>query len=72
MAKIIHERSKCIGCGACAAICPDFIQMDEKDNLATVKKSKKVGENFELGTDKIGCLKQAAEVCPIQIIKIKE
>jgi ferredoxin len=71
MPKIIHQRAKCIGCGACAVNCPDFFEMDEKDGLAVLKKSKKLGEDFELKVDKIGCIKEAVKVCPVQIIKIE-
>lgn len=71
MPKIIHQRKKCLGCGACAAICPKFFEINEKDGLAVLKNSKKVGENFELEIDKIYCLKDAAEACPVGIIKIK-
>jgi ferredoxin len=46
--------------------------MDEKDGLATLKRSKKVGENFELEVKDIGCVKDAAEVCPVKIIKVKK
>ena len=72
MPKIIHQRTKCIGCAACAGVCPEFFEMNEKDGLATLKKSKKVGDDFELETDKTGCIKEAVDVCPVQIIKIKD
>jgi len=72
MPKIIHQRKKCLGCGACAAVCPKFFEMDKKDGLAHLKNSKKVGDDFELELGKIGCLKEAVEVCPIKIIKIKD
>jgi ferredoxin len=74
MPKIIHQRKKCIGCGACAATCPDFFEMSKKDGFATLKGSKKigVGEEFELNIDKIDCVKDAAEMCPVKIIKIKK
>jgi len=72
MSKIIHERKKCIGCGACVAVCPDFLEMDKSDGLATLKNAKKSGEDFELEVEKIGCLKEAIDTCPIQIIKIKK
>jgi ferredoxin len=72
MAKIIHQRKRCISCGACVATCPKFFEMDEKDGLATLKRSKKVGENFELEVKDIGCVKDAAEVCPVKIIKVKK
>ncbi len=71
MPKIIHQRKKCLGCGACAAICPKFFELSEKDGLAVLKNSKKVGENFELEIDKIDCAKEAVEVCPVKIITIK-
>ena len=72
MPKIIHQRKKCISCGACAAVCPKFFEMNEKDGLATLKNSKKIGEDFELKVDKVDCLKDAAEMCPVKIIKIKK
>lgn len=71
MPKITHERKKCIGCGSCATVCPDFFEMSQEDGLAVLKNAKKVGEEFELEVEKIGCLKEAADVCPVQIIKIK-
>jgi len=73
MPKIIHQRKKCIGCGTCAAVCPKFFEMSKKDGFATLKGSKKagVGEEFELKIDKIDCVKDAAEMCPVKIIKIK-
>jgi ferredoxin len=70
--KIIHERKKCIGCGSCAVICPKYWEI-AKDGLAKLKKSKtdsKTG-NDELEVKDAGCNKDAADSCPVQIIKIK-
>lgn len=72
MPKIIHQRKKCIACGACVAVCPEFFEISEKDDLANLKNSKKTGDDFELEINKIGCIKEAAEVCPLKIIKIKD
>ncbi|MBU2081912.1 ferredoxin [Patescibacteria group bacterium] len=69
MSKIIHQREKCLGCGACAAVCPKFFEIDKKDSLANLKNSKKVGDNFELESEKIGYIKEATEICPIKIIR---
>lgn len=69
--KIILERKKCIGCGSCAAVCPKYWEMAE-DGLVKLKGSKtnsKTGDD-ELEVESIGCNKDAAEACPIQIIKI--
>lgn len=70
--KIIHERKKCIGCGSCAAVCPKYWELTE-DGLAKLKNSKTNSKtnNNELEVKDAGCNKNAADVCPIQIIKIK-
>lgn len=72
MVKIIQEYNKCIGCGTCAALCPDFWELNEEDNKARPKKGKKNSKGnyeFELAGD-AGCNKDVVESCPVQIIKI--
>ena len=54
MPKVIHEREKCIGCGACAAVCPDFWEMSD-DGKSVLKGGKKAGSNFELTVKDAGC-----------------
>jgi ferredoxin len=71
--KITHLRKDCIGCGACAAIAPDFWTMDEEDSLSTLKGSVAKGDLFELEVsdeDAINQNKEASEVCPVDIIKL--
>ena len=60
MYKITIDKEKCIGCGACAAACENF-RMDED------KAEPKQPEVKDLG-----CNQQAADVCPVQAIIIKE
>jgi len=60
--KIIHERDKCIGCGACASICP------ENWEIADDGKSKPKMTNL----DALGCNQEAADACPVGCIKIKK
>ncbi|KKU11120.1 MAG: Ferredoxin [Parcubacteria group bacterium GW2011_GWA1_45_7] len=60
--KIIQDRKKCIGCGVCAAVCPENWEL-KKDGKASPKKTQ---------LDKIGCNKKAADACPVHIIKIIE
>lgn len=72
MAKIIQNYEGCIGCGSCSAVCPDFWDMDYDKGKAVLKKGKKnekTGE-YELETNDIACNQGAAEVCPVQVIKI--
>ena len=61
MFKIIHNREKCIGCGACASICDNW-EIDE-NGKAKPKKTE---------VEEVGCNKEAAYVCPVQCIKIEE
>ena len=53
------DKEKCIGCGACAAVCPDVFEM--KEGKAYVKKAN----------SKEDCVKDAEESCPVQAIAIK-
>jgi len=57
--KIIFEREKCLGCGACMS-CDNWEMKDDG------KVSPK-----QIDLDDLGCNEQAAEVCPIKIINIK-
>lgn len=73
MPKIIQEREKCIGCGSCAAVCPEFFILDEKDGLATLIKGKAVKGKFEREIKKIDTsIKDAVSICPLEIIQIKK
>jgi len=62
MVKITQDREKCIGCGACAAICPDNWEMAD-DNKAKPKKTE---------LEEVGCNKDAADACPVNCIKVEE
>ena len=72
MIKIIHDKKKCIGCGACITICPTMFEISE-NQIANLKNSKEINGVFELEIDNnIDCIKEAANVCPVEIIKIQE
>ncbi len=73
MAKIIQNYEECIGCGTCVALCPKFWEMADDEAKARPKLGKKNEEGnyeFEVEDKKIGCNKDAAEACPVQVIKI--
>ena len=68
--KIILYRSKCIGCGSCAAVCPEFFEMVD-DGLSHIKGASASNNEEILETgNTASCAKEAAEVCPVQIIEI--
>ncbi|MDP3734208.1 MAG: ferredoxin [Nanoarchaeota archaeon] len=71
---IIHFKKKCISCGACVAISPEFWEMDEQ-GLAELKGSEEKEDHQELlvtdeETRRIN--QEAADVCPVNIIHVKK
>ena len=67
--KVILEKTKCISCGTCIALCPDIFEAEEdgKSHL----KGCKTAEQEELETGTLDCVKDAADACPVQCIIIK-
>lgn len=72
--KVIHFKKDCISCGACAAIAPEFWEMDE-EGLAQLKGSELKDDYWELKIDSEedkATNQEAADVCPVNIIHVKE
>jgi len=66
--KVTIDQEKCISCGSCMAICPDTFELDENS-----KARFKEGDNpTELETDVSGCIDEAVEICPVQVIEVKK
>ncbi|MBU1177001.1 MAG: ferredoxin [Patescibacteria group bacterium] len=60
--KVKIDKEKCIGCGSCEAVCPDFFKMDD-ENKAYFKENKEGDRD---------CIKEAADICPLQAIEVEE
>ena len=71
--KVVHFKKECISCGACAAINPEFWEMDE-EGLAQLKGAKEVEDHWELEISEKDkeSNQEAADVCPVNIIHVKE
>jgi ferredoxin len=61
MPKIYVDKEKCIGCGACVALCPKAFKMVENKAVAV-----------KAAVPKISCENDAAASCPAQAITITE
>lgn len=77
MPKIVQKYDECIGCGSCVVVCPKFwtmsatsADMEETGKAKLINGKKNKEGDYELEVEKIGCNKEAVEVCPVQIIKI--
>ncbi|MBT6367807.1 ferredoxin [Candidatus Woesearchaeota archaeon] len=71
---VIHKKKECISCGACAAVAPDYWEMDD-EGMAHLKKSVESNDLWTLGidTEEARVINQeAADVCPVDIISVKE
>ena len=56
MISVSHDL--CIGCGACASICPDVFRMDD------------AGKSEVISQDNSTCAQDAAASCPVQAISV--
>ena len=59
--KLVVDKDICIGCGACAAICPDVFEIDDEGLAVSVVDSV----NEDVKEDAI----DAKEGCPVNAIK---
>ena len=57
---ITINKDLCIGCGSCAALCPQNFKLNDSESKAEVTSQEDPS-----------CAKNAAEACPVQAIKIE-
>lgn len=55
------DKELCIGCGACVSVCEEVFELKD-DQKAHVKKGQE--------KSKSPCVKEAADSCPVDAIKI--
>lgn len=72
MTKIIHYRSKCIGCGICQQQQPGHWRMSRKDGKATLINAavKKDVHILPVHRHWQQASQEVAAACPVKIIKV--
>lgn len=63
--KIEIDLKKCIGCGACTSASDNYEVKEINGEFKAIAKKKIIND------DELGENKEAAEVCPVDAIKIK-
>jgi len=75
MAKFLieYDRPNCIGCGVCAAVAPEFWEMnnDGKSDIKGGKSRQDGWQELEIGEKSLEANKNAAEGCPVNVIHLK-
>jgi ferredoxin len=73
MAKIIHYRNKCIGCGICYELQPELWRMSKKDGKAILLKSSAKKDVIVLSVTRSiqEQTQEVARACPVKIIKLQ-
>jgi len=69
------DRSECTSCGTCWETCPAFFEETPDDHFSRVIEKFRLGNDIAGGIvpgDLESCVREAADLCPVQIITIEE
>ncbi len=67
------DRMECVSCGACWNTCPELFEQNPCDSLSQIAEPLRFcGDRAEgiVMENQIGCARQAADLCPVQIITL--
>jgi ferredoxin len=73
--KVIIERATCVSCGSCWETCPGLFEQDPDDSFSRIIEKHRINGNIAEGTlteELTPCAQEALDLCPVQIISIKE
>lgn len=71
--RLEHVKPECIGCGACAAVAPEFWVMNDAENKSDIIGCKVMPngwEEKEIEEKDVAKNKDAAESCPVNVIHL--
>ena len=73
--KVVIDRMTCVSCGSCWEACPGLFEQDPDDSFSHIIEKYRINGNIAEGTppdDLAACAREAADLCPVQIISIQE
>jgi len=72
--QISINRDKCIACGTCVNLLPEFFDLDDNDALVRLKNSKPEGDYFvsEIDEGQLKKFQAVIDSCPTQAITIRK
>lgn len=73
--RVIIDRKTCVSCGACSDVCPGLFEQNPDDTFSQIVEKFRLngtlGEGW-VSEELEGCAHEAADLCPVQIIRIEE
>ncbi|MGB9176485.1 MAG: ferredoxin [Methanoregula sp.] len=73
--KVTIDRKNCTSCGTCWDTCPAFFEENPDDHFSQVIEKCRLNGTIAEGAapdDLEACVTEAADLCPVQIITLKE
>jgi ferredoxin len=73
--KVTIDRNECTSCGTCQETCPLFFEENPDDSFSQVREKFRTAGNSAEGSvpsDMEACVREAADLCPVQIITVVE
>jgi ferredoxin len=71
--KVTIDRDDCISCATCWSTCPEFFEENPDDFISQVIEQYRLNDNpgeGEAPQDLADCVQDAADGCPVQIIRV--
>ena len=69
--KISIDQEGCIECGACEEACLEVFVVESGEKASIVKKYQtKDPAEGEVGDELSGCVQEAADCCPVEVISL--
>lgn len=73
--KVIIDRANCTSCGTCSDTCPLLFEQNPEDTFSQIIEKFRLNGNISEGSplaELESCAREAADLCPVQIIRIEE